>query len=549
MREFIFTWSIRNIGYSWHKTGETIYSPAFTAVPMQNSVWNLQLNPRGSIDDDYLSLFLQRSVDNGPEELSVNFELSCLSSEKSPLYSHFFPESDQYFKRKTSFGHPRFLRRHEVFVQRKSLYMPRDTLTVRCRMWKDEGDISESGKIFGLTCLEIERILSVDNIKPRIGKEHTVCIHSELQNKELISISLSYYEYTIGVKINPTNVENIKYSILKLSFVKKIDRKIFCEHRSSCLGSPVRETWRLNVVKHLDIENEDSGENDVELLSEFTYSTGQETKTLEKDFPFSPRSSELVSKYINSCISSENLSDCPRISQDLWNLYAEHVLCDLELKTETSSFFVHKIVLCARSPVFLAMLSRDMKEKRNECIDIEDIMDDILKKFLFFLYTDTFEDLEWEAVIGLYYAADKYHVERLKILCSSFLLKNIDVENVCELLLLADRHHDSDFKRRVEDFILQNDEKIFSSSIWKQFVCEQSLLSAMTMLLKYDKERVQTEFQPWEAVWLMSIDFYRFFLLAFQNRQRVCEVNGRLNVPLKFIKRALQKTPLHDTLV
>ncbi|GBL92618.1 hypothetical protein AVEN_150937-1 [Araneus ventricosus] len=36
------------------------------------------------------------------------------------------------------------------------------------------------------------------------------------------------------------------------------------------------------------------------------------------------------------------------------------------------------------------------------------------------------------------------------------------------------------------------------------------------------------EFQPWQAVWLISIDFYSFSVLAFQNIQFACEVNGRL---------------------
>ncbi|GBL73111.1 hypothetical protein AVEN_98398-1 [Araneus ventricosus] len=39
---------------------------------------------------------------------------------------------------------------------------------------------------------------------------------------------------------------------------------------------------------------------------------------------------------------------------------------------------------------------------------------------------------------------------------------------------------------------------------------------------------VQTELRPWQAVWHISIDFYSFFLLAFQNIQFVCEVNGWL---------------------
>ncbi|GBM90495.1 Speckle-type POZ protein, partial [Araneus ventricosus] len=491
MKEFVFIWNIENISYSWHKTGESIISPLFIAGPIQNSGWTLQLYPRGRNIADYFSLYLNRCEDNGPKKLCVNFELSCISAANSPLQSHTFPESDKSFtKNGSGFGHPRFISRHEVFFQKKDLYLPRDVLTLCCRMWKNEDIAKEFAQSFGHTCLPIERILVVGNINSEIVEERIVDIHSERQNKSLISISMLRYEDSIRLSIIPTNVENIKFSVLKLSFMEKTNRKILCEHACSWFGKPDQERWKLRLVsKMLNTGNENSVQNNVELLGEFVYSTGEETKHLENDYTYSPRLSVLVSKYIISCIPSGNLSDIPVISQGLWNLYVEHVLCDLEIKTQTTSFFVHKIVLCARSPVFLAMFTDDLKEKRNECIEIEDIMDDILEKFIFFLYTDSFDDLEWEAVIGLYYAADKYHVERLKLLCCSYLLKNVDVDNVCELLMLADKHHDSDFKRRVEDFILQNDERIFSSSIWKQFVYEQPLLPATTMLLRYDKER------------------------------------------------------------
>ncbi|GBM36940.1 Speckle-type POZ protein [Araneus ventricosus] len=491
MKEFIFIWNIENISYSWHKIGESIISPSFTAGPIHNSVWTLQLYPRGEFDTDYFSLYLGRGVDFGPVNLSINFEFSCISSENLPLNSYTFTEADVSFSMTSGFGHPRFVRCHEVFIKRKDLYLPRDVLTLRCRMWKDEGIVKEFGQSVGHTRLQIERILLMENTNPKFADENIVYIHSKRQNKSLISISILHCEDSIKIVINPTNVEYIKFSVLKLSFYNKTIRKILCEHVSSWLGAPRQEFWRLQ----LEAGNEDSVQNNVELLGEFVYSNGEVTKHLENNYPYSSRLPELVSKYISSHIPSGNLSDSPGISQNLWNLYVEHVLCDFEIKTRTSSLFVHKIVLCARSPVFLAMLTGDMKEKRNECVEINDIADNILEKFLLFLYTDSFENLEWEAAISLYYAADKYQVERLKILCCSYLLKNVDVDNVCELLMLADEHHDSCFKSRVEDFILQNDEKIFRSSTWKQFVDEQPFLPAKTMLLKYDEERADFPFK------------------------------------------------------
>ncbi|CAL1284119.1 unnamed protein product [Larinioides sclopetarius] len=486
MKEFIFIWNIENISYSWHKTGESIVSPPFIADPIQNSIWTLNLFPRGEVISDYFSLYLYRE-DNGPQ-LSVNFELSCISDKNLLLQSHTFAESDMSFTRYLGFGHPRFMSRYEIFA-RKTLYIPGDILTLRCRMWKDEGVAKEFGQKFGRTCLQIERILLTENINLKIAEERTNFLLRR-QGISLLSISLVHCQDSMKVIINPEVVENIKYSVLKLTFTEKTIGKVIYVHTSSWLGNHKREIWNLPLLsKVLDPKNQDSIENIIELLCEFVYSTGDETKHIVNDHIYPFRLSKLVSKYVIGCIPSGNLSDNLGISQELWKLYAEHVLCDLEIKTETTSFFVHRIVLCARSPVYLAMLTNDMAEKRNECIKMEDISDDILEKFLFFLYTDIFEDLEWEAAVGLYYAADKYNIERLKTMCCSFFMKNIDIDNVCELLFLADKHQDSNLKRRVEDFILENDEKIFISSAWKQFVYEHPLLCAMTMLLKFDKKR------------------------------------------------------------
>ncbi|GBO13720.1 hypothetical protein AVEN_87515-1 [Araneus ventricosus] len=53
-------------------------------------------------------------------------------------------------------------------------------------------------------------------------------------------------------------------------------------------------------------------------------------------------------------------------------------------------------------------------------------------------------------------------------------------------------------------------------------------LCCCPLRLASDALHFQMEFQPPQAIWLISIDFYGFLLLAFQNIQLICEVNGRL---------------------
>ncbi|KAF8777718.1 Speckle-type POZ protein-like B like protein [Argiope bruennichi] len=99
-------------------------------------------------------------------------------------------------------------------------------------------------------------------------------------------------------------------------------------------------------------------------------------------------------------------------------------------------------VLCARSPVFRSMLTTKMKEKIMERIQIDDLDDDTIDQFLRFLYTDDLKDLQWESAMKLYYAADKYQVQLLKYLCSSFLVARLDISNVTDLLC-SRQNHDS----------------------------------------------------------------------------------------------------------
>ncbi|GBM09617.1 hypothetical protein AVEN_197184-1 [Araneus ventricosus] len=72
-------------------------------------------------------------------------------------------------------------------------------------------------------------------------------------------------------------------------------------------------------------------------------------------------------------------------------LYVNQCLIDMELYMKTKLFPAHKIVLCARSPIFKAMLTKDMGEKLHSLYDIGG---DIVQQILLFLYSDTTENLQ-----------------------------------------------------------------------------------------------------------------------------------------------------------
>ncbi|GBN90946.1 hypothetical protein AVEN_141314-1 [Araneus ventricosus] len=107
-------------------------------------------------------------------------------------------------------------------------------------MWKREGGGNEFGQCFGYTRLEIERILSVEDMKPRITKKKTILMHSNKQNKLLISVSMFHEEDGLKIEKNQTNTE------------RRLTCSLECVLTSFPLSSPiVCRQERERVPEHL----------------------------------------------------------------------------------------------------------------------------------------------------------------------------------------------------------------------------------------------------------------------------------------------------------
>ncbi|KAK1608768.1 hypothetical protein QYE76_032441 [Lolium multiflorum] len=87
----------------------------------------------------------------------------------------------------------------------------------------------------------------------------------------------------------------------------------------------------------------------------------------------------------------------------------------------------------------------------------------VFKAFLHFIYTDSMpsmddlaDDDKTEMVKHLLVAADKYGLERMKMICEGILCKSLDVETVAAILALADQHHCSNLKDACIEFMLSS---------------------------------------------------------------------------------------------
>jgi speckle-type POZ protein len=129
-------------------------------------------------------------------------------------------------------------------------------------------------------------------------------------------------------------------------------------------------------------------------------------------------------------------------------LLEEEEGADVIFSVGGETFPAHKIVLAARSPVLKALLYGQMKERMAQRLTVEDIQPDVFKALLQFIYTDSlpeWDDLDakdyCEIFRHLLAAADRYAMDRLKLLCASNLVSYLDVGNVATTLALADQHN------------------------------------------------------------------------------------------------------------
>ncbi|XP_047050815.1 BTB/POZ and MATH domain-containing protein 1-like [Lolium rigidum] len=139
---------------------------------------------------------------------------------------------------------------------------------------------------------------------------------------------------------------------------------------------------------------------------------------------------------------------------------------DVTFLVAGESFMAHnKAVLAARSPVFMAEFFGQMVEKGSEHVQIKDMEASVFKALLQFIYTDTAPDFDQQqkeeaAVMAqpLLAAADRYGMDRLKLICGDKLAGGIDVGTAVATLALAEQHGCEQLKDRCIEFIVNTPE-------------------------------------------------------------------------------------------
>ncbi|CAL1276732.1 unnamed protein product [Larinioides sclopetarius] len=493
------TWYVNNFSYCWQKKDEAIASPIFSIFVPEETKWKLLLFPRGTRNGNSIAFFLHREQDcNGAENVEIEYNLEILNVDGSIIRNS---EIKYTFRKNRRWGCPMFLKRNSVLEKSRTKYLPQDILTIRCRIKRLDEKSVEMRQIFARTSINVEKwslLWAIDDFSNLTPDQKKCLVIKSASNDELIKIDIfltggQCFEEKINLNIHPTD-RCMKFFTLQTFLTNNIEE--------IKIDSGKYETWRefrefstfpLTLSRNKLMKN---GylylPNDVLTLRlDFAISTGFSFEGVTKiDFgTILHETTNEVRGNVQRCNVEEKVTEdsCTLIT-DLMSLYNDQNLGDVKLETKTSVFPAHTTILSARSPVFRAMFSADMKEKLNGSVDVSDLDDETVRQLLLFLYSNKLQELKWEDALRLYDAADKYEITSLKDRCSYFLKGNLNLKNACEALILSDLHHDEGLKSTVQDFIMKNAEEIFKSEGWKLLADNNPKLALETALRNWTEK-------------------------------------------------------------
>ncbi|CAN6163134.1 unnamed protein product [Urochloa humidicola] len=129
--------------------------------------------------------------------------------------------------------------------------------------------------------------------------------------------------------------------------------------------------------------------------------------------------------------------------------------------------------------------------RSSECVRIEDMEAAAFKAMLHFIYTNSAPEVDKESRAAttmaqhLLVAADRYGLDRLKLICEGKVADGIVIDTAAMTLVLAEQHNCSLLKAKCVDFIARSRETldaVLATDGYKHIV--ESCPSVLTELLK-----------------------------------------------------------------
>ncbi|GBN14530.1 hypothetical protein AVEN_138427-1 [Araneus ventricosus] len=239
---FTFIWTIEN--GSALLVSRYLESPQFIAHSIAKTKWKLMVNTE--FRHETLHLDIQREEDSGPDTIEIEFELSILSDNGSVSGMQTGKET---FPISHCFHLKIFEDRHEVFFRRRAEFLPNDTLTVRCRMWRTGTEISRSETWFARTRLGLDRrcfvwvIKEFSSLRPEQKRTHFVNPTPHGSPQLILSLFLSERngKNYVNIEIGQNDATRYYNMFCKCSLLESDGRVVHSEKTESVISLHFRK--------------------------------------------------------------------------------------------------------------------------------------------------------------------------------------------------------------------------------------------------------------------------------------------------------------------
>uniref|UniRef100_A0A915E481 BTB domain-containing protein n=1 Tax=Ditylenchus dipsaci TaxID=166011 RepID=A0A915E481_9BILA len=149
--------------------------------------------------------------------------------------------------------------------------------------------------------------------------------------------------------------------------------------------------------------------------AQYTFSEPIIRKPKQAGAPSSEWQLKLALTEIPASLSTKKICEREKLGNDLAHLLMDEETSDLVLVVEGFHFYVHKLILGARSSYFRAMFRSGMKESADKEITLTDVSLASFKRILVYIYTAeiTFASDDLESIKALVGLANQYELTSL----------------------------------------------------------------------------------------------------------------------------------------
>jgi len=144
---------------------------------------------------------------------------------------------------------------------------------------------------------------------------------------------------------------------------------------------------------------------------------------------------------------------------DISHSFLKKEFSDVSFVVEGEIFPAHKTIIANRCNYFVKMFSSGMVESQAGKIEIPDCKAPVFKGLLEYIYCDKIASLE-PIALNLYILANKWRYEELERYCESYLVGNLDHENILEVTNVVNRIESRRLVDATHDFIIKNLEEL-----------------------------------------------------------------------------------------